>query len=233
MHALLQRRHRHPPRAAATKATTPAVAPAVAAPQPADAGSAAQMAAAAFCAAASLLLATPAAASASDALGKWAASGLLIKDSVEVSALADKDLPGVVVYLSDFKLSFAEKLNPFKDEPSQASLTCAIGTGSDALSQETTDSLVRRLGGGGSGVEVFSERKGLNVFKNKTLRVRRLIDGERRAAVYVAYSTRLGTAGDEGGKVSAGRYRTSICAVPLPAYSGGGGGGGGGGQEQP
>jgi catabolite regulation protein CreA len=155
-------------------------------------------------------------------LGEFAASGILFKDSVQVSALADRDLPGVTVYVSDFKRSITDKLSKdFFSEPSQASLTCVLGgdasSSSSPLSQETTESLARRLGGNG-GVEVFAERKGLNLLRDKTLRVRRLFDADRRAAVYVAYSTRLGTAGDEGG-VSTGRYRTSICAVPLPAYA--------------
>jgi catabolite regulation protein CreA len=51
--------------------------------------------------------------------------------------------------------------------------------------------------------------------QDKTLRVRRLYDPDRRSLLYVAYSTRLSTAADEGG-VSTGRYRTSLCAVHLP-----------------
>jgi catabolite regulation protein CreA len=45
--------------------------------------------------------------------------------------------------------------------------------------------------------------------------VRRLYDPDRRNLLYVAYSTRLSTAADEG-TVTTGRYRTSICAVHLP-----------------
>jgi len=46
-------------------------------------------------------------------------------------------------------------------------------------------------------------------------RVRRLFDAKNSTAVYVAYSTRLTGAKDDG-TVSAGRYKTSMCAVPLP-----------------
>lgn len=51
--------------------------------------------------------------------------------------------------------------------------------------------------------------------QDKTLRVRRLYDPDRRTLLYVAYSTRLSTAADDGA-VTTGRYRTSICAVHLP-----------------
>ena len=51
--------------------------------------------------------------------------------------------------------------------------------------------------------------------QDKTLRIRRLYDADRRSLVYVAYSTRLSTAADDGG-VSTGRYRTSVCALRLP-----------------
>jgi hypothetical protein len=150
----------------------------------------------------------------------------------------------------------------FFSEPSQASLTCTVDPAAyvpDARKLE-----------GAEGREVFSEKKGISLFKvrlgwgvgggggvwkqtsslltgwrvalqtrqmdshcdippapppihvskpnnkqDKTLRVRRLYDPDRRNLLYVAYSTRLSTAADEGG-VSTGRYRTSICAVHLP-----------------
>lgn len=103
--------------------------------------------------------------------------------------------------------------------------------------------------GGLEGKEVFAEKKGLSIFKDKvgvcvwggacgarqyvselqsysmpapllpqTLRVRRLFDPTRGTLVYVAYSTRLSSAADEG-SVSTGRYRTSICALKLPAVA--------------
>lgn len=42
--------------------------------------------------------------------------------------------------------------------------------------------------------QVFAEKKGLSIFKDKTLRVRRLYDPTRGTLVYVAYSTRLSSA---------------------------------------
>jgi hypothetical protein len=132
-------------------------------------------------------------------------------------------------------------------EPSQASLTCAVAPGAFVPDPKKLE--------GTEGREVFSEKKGISIFKvrpapasrvplphpadhpqhppfpppphppsthptppprqDKTLRIRRLYDPDRRTLLYVAYSTRLSTAADEGG-VSTGRYRTSICALHLP-----------------
>lgn len=43
-------------------------------------------------------------------------------------------------------------------------------------------------------LQVFAEKKGLSIFKDKTLRVRRMYDPTRGTLVYVAYSTRLSSA---------------------------------------
>ena len=49
----------------------------------------------------------------------------------------------------------------------------------------------------------------------QTLRVRRVYDADRRALIYVAYSTHLaGSSSDDD--IASGRYRTSICALALP-----------------
>lgn len=40
-------------------------------------------------------------------------------------------------------------------------------------------------------------------------------DPKRNSLIYIAYSTRLSTAADDG-SVSSGRYRTSICALKVP-----------------
>lgn len=65
----------------------------------------------------------------------------------------------------------------------QASVTCAA-TGPIRIKD------LNRVRGS-SGGEVFSESKGLNLFQNKTLRVRRLLDEAHKTLTYIAYSTRL------------------------------------------
>ncbi|KAG2481825.1 hypothetical protein HYH03_019209 [Edaphochlamys debaryana] len=155
-----------------------------------------------------LLDAGAALASGRDRVSEFEASGLLFKDVIEVTAVEDPEIAGVTIYFSDFKRNIVDKLSKdFFAEPSQASLTCVV-TGPVTIKDE------KRVGRF-EGAEVFSEQKGLNIFKNKTLRVRRVYDAERRTVLYIAYSTRLSTASDEGG-VSTGRYKTSMCAVSLP-----------------
>lgn len=142
-------------------------------------------------------------------IGEFNGSGFLFKDNVEVAAIDDDNVSGVTIYLSEFQRNLADKLKKdFFTEPSQASLTCAI-TGPVKVKD------LKQLTVSG-GAEVFSEKKGLNLFQDKTLRIRRLFDAKRNTVVYVAYSTRLSSASDDGA-VSAGRYRTSICALGLPA----------------
>ena len=123
---------------------------------------------------------------------------------------------GVTVYVSDFKRSLPDKLaSNFFDEPSVASVTCAA-TGRVSPSPAA-------LAAGPSGVDVFAERKGLSLVQNKTLRVRRIVDSKRGAVIYIAYSTRVAPgAGDSG----AGRFRSSVCALPLSPAEGEGMGGG-------
>ena len=95
----------------------------------------------------------------------------------------------------------------------QASLACVVnGT------PEIPD--VKALGGK-DGKEVVSQGRNLSLFQQKALRVRRVFDEPRNTVVYVAYSTRLTSAQDEGG-ASTGRYkcaptflrpRASFCAT--------------------
>lgn len=56
--------------------------------------------------------------------------------------------------------------------------------------------------------------KNLSFFQQKSLRVRRLYDSKRSTVIYIAYSTRLTSAGDEGG-ASTGRYKCVCFHLPL------------------
>jgi CreA protein len=150
----------------------------------------------------------------------FAASGILFRDAVEITALEDPDVIGATVFVADFKRSLTAKLaKDFFSEPSQASITCAADPN---LPLRVVNAARVRAAGG---AELFSERKGLSLVANKTLRVRRVFDAKRSALLYVSYSTRLSDDAD----TASTRYRTSVCALPLPAEAFGGGGGGGGG----
>ena len=143
-------------------------------------------------------------------VGEFNASGLVFKDAVEVVAVEDPVVKGVTLYISDFKRSLADKVTSmdFINEPSQSSVTCAA-TGPITLPE-------MNVLGGSEGKQVFSETKSrtLLVFGNKTLKIRRIYDRERNTLTYVSYSTRIGSAGEEG-RTGTSRYRTSICVVPI------------------
>uniref|UniRef100_A0A7S0X505 Uncharacterized protein n=1 Tax=Mantoniella antarctica TaxID=81844 RepID=A0A7S0X505_9CHLO len=177
-----------------------------------------QRAPAAVAAAAAAILAasvaTPAFSADSTVIAEFNASGLFIKDSVEVVALTDPLVDGVTLYLSDFKRSITAKLqsSDFFSEPSQTSLACVR----NEMSPDGSSGAVRVKAdlGGREGKEMFAERKNLNLLNNKTLRVRRIFHPEANSIVYVSYSTRTASAGKSDGP-SAGQYKTSLCAVPL------------------
>jgi hypothetical protein len=95
----------------------------------------------------------------------------------------------------------------------QASLACVV-TGPPQVS--SVDKIRGR-----DGKEVLSQNRNFNMFQQKALRVRRLYDEKRNAIVYVAYSTRLNNATDEGA-ASVGRYKcgpyihvSCICSSAL------------------
>ena len=142
----------------------------------------------------------------SSVVSEFNASGIVFKDSVQVVSLEDPLVDGVNIYLSDFKRSVSAKLSSgdLFSEPSQTSLACT---------RDDSGVVVRGDLGGKEGKELFSERKNLNLFNNKTLKVRRVYDPANNALLYVSYSTRTSSADAEG--PSAGQYKTSVCAVPL------------------
>ncbi|CAD7698473.1 unnamed protein product, partial [Ostreobium quekettii] len=163
------------------------------------------------CAAAALALVwAPGASMAAERVDTFDATGLLFKDKVEVIAVDDPSVAGVTLFVSDFKRSIANKLSKdFFDEPSQAGITCSRTGHVQILDPKGVATP--------GGQEVFSESKGLSLFGSKATRVRRLWDADRRTLLYVAYGTRGLTSGTDEGGPSPGRYKTSICAVEVPA----------------
>ncbi|KAL4443027.1 hypothetical protein ABPG77_008518 [Micractinium sp. CCAP 211/92] len=149
------------------------------------------------------------AADAREKVAEFPTSGLLFKDTVKIIELNDDKVDGAVIYLTDYQRSITERLakDPFSD-PSQASLTC--------LANKPVTVRDEAAIAGAEGKEIFSERKGLNLFQNKNLRVRRIFDEKNRVLIYVAYSTRFTGAAEEK-DISTSRYRTSVCAIPLAA----------------
>jgi len=142
---------------------------------------------------------------AADKVGDFPASGIFFKDSVQTIAIDDPEVKGVTIYVTDFERNLADKISKFGQEPSSASVTCAV-TGPIVI----RDAKKIR---GTSGEDVFSEKKGLGFIQNKTLHVRRIFDEGHKTLLYIAYSTRL--VNDDKAGETPGRYKTSICALPI------------------
>ncbi|KAL4534592.1 hypothetical protein Ndes2437B_g05371 [Nannochloris sp. 'desiccata'] len=161
--------------------------------------------------AAALICLSPAlianAAHANEKVAEFATSGLIpvpgvFRDTVQVIEFEDPGVEGVTLYFTDYSRSLVEKLakDPFGD-PSQSSVTC-VATG--------TVRVIDPENAKGDGVEILNELKSLNLFQNKRLLVRRIYDDKHGAVIYVSYSTRF-----NDNQASTGRYKTSICALPV------------------
>jgi len=144
---------------------------------------------------------------ANEKVAEFATSGLIpipgvFRDTVQVIEFEDPGVEGVTLYFTDYSRSLVEKLakDPFAD-PSQSSVTC-VATG--------TVRVVDPESAKGDGVEILNELKSLNLLQNKRLLVRRIYDDKNKAVIYVSYSTRF-----NDNKASTGRYKTSICALPV------------------
>jgi catabolite regulation protein CreA len=140
-------------------------------------------------------------------VAEFATSGLIpvpgvFRDTVQVIEFEDPGVEGVTLYFTDYSRSLVEKLakDPFGD-PSQSSVTC-VATG--------TVRVIDPEKAKGDGVEILNELKSLNLLQNKRLLVRRIYDDKNGAVIYVSYSTRF-----NDNQASTGRYKTSICALPV------------------
>lgn len=131
-------------------------------------------------------------------VGSIPASGLIFKDTLDVTAFDDPKVQGVTLYVSDFSKPITERLQgDFFSDPSTASITCAA-TGPVKLGSNVDKSM--------KGEEVFEEKKNL-LFKS--VKVRRIVDNENKNLVYVSYSQKLVSNGD----TSKSRFKSSLCAV--------------------
>ena len=141
----------------------------------------------------------PAAAADKRQVASITASGLVFKDKLIVDAFADTKVEGVTLYVSDFERPVVERMQKdFFSDPSQSGLACfrrsSIKVGAVDTSPE--------------GEDVVSESKSL-LFK--TLRVKRIVDKEANALVYVSYSTRINK-DDDANKA---RFASSLCTVSM------------------
>ncbi|NWG47342.1 MAG: CreA family protein [Alphaproteobacteria bacterium] len=104
----------------------------------------------------------------------------LLGNEIKIDALADPKVPGVVCHFSHFDRGFWDRIgkgNWFED-PSNASISC-LRTGPIDLSAAS----LRK-----AGEEVFSQRQSLFF---KAVAVRRIVDLDNRALLYVVHSREL------------------------------------------
>ena len=128
------------------------------------------------------------------------ASGLVFKDKLIVDAFADPKVEGVTLYVSDFERPVVERVQKdFFSDPSQSGLAC---------SRRAAPLKVGNVDTSPEGEDVVSEAKSL-LFK--TLRVKRIVDKEANALVYVSYSTRINK-DDDSNKA---RFASSLCTVSM------------------
>jgi len=137
-------------------------------------------------------------------IGEITTSGLLFKDTLRVEAFTDPKVAGVELFLSDFSRPVTEKLakGDIFTDPANVGLTCSRN-GRVVVSAKASENL--------DGEEVFSDSK--NLFF-KQVKVRRLVDRKSGNLVYVAFSQRADTSGDENNS----RFRNTLCAVPVDEF---------------
>ena len=117
---------------------------------------------------------------------------MCIRDSPKVE--------GVTLYVSDFERPVVERVQKdFFSDPSQSGLAC---------SRRGAPLKVGNVDTSPEGEDVVSEAKSL-LFK--TLRVKRIVDKEANALVYVSYSTRINK-DDDSNKA---RFASSLCTVSM------------------
>ncbi|MEO1101557.1 MAG: CreA family protein [Pseudomonadota bacterium] len=117
-------------------------------------------------------------------------------NEIKVEALRDPDIPGIVCHFTHFDRGVWDRLgkgNWFED-PSNASIDCQRAGDIDLSDVKVSK----------SGEEVFSQRQSL-FFKN--VAVRRIVDLDNRAVLYVVYSRKLVD----------GSAKMNLSTVPLTA----------------
>ncbi len=104
----------------------------------------------------------------------------ILGNEIVVEALADPEVPGVVCHFAHFDRGFWDRIgkgNWFED-PSNASIDCQRAGPID----------LTRASLSGPGEEVFSQRQSLFF---KSVAVRRIVDLDHRAVIYVVFSREL------------------------------------------
>lgn len=139
-------------------------------------------------------------------VGEFSSSGLVFKDTVEVTAIPDPKVPGVTIYVSNVLRPLSDRMmKSFFSDPS-AIVVSAVKTGPVP---DVTDAVKKS---GIAGEDVFSASKSAFF---KSVHVKRIYDEDRRVIVYVAYnySTVTGNNASTGTKDS--RYKTSLSCITL------------------
>mmetsp|Transcript_27363 Transcript_27363/g.82102 ORF Transcript_27363/g.82102 Transcript_27363/m.82102 type:complete len:194 (-) Transcript_27363:24-605(-) len=133
-------------------------------------------------------------------IGSITASGLVFKDKLVIDAFEDPKVEGVTLYVSDFERPVTERLQKdFFSDPSTAGLAC---------SRRAAPLKLGNVDSSPEGEDVVTESKSL-LFK--TLRVKRVLDKQANALVYVSFATRLNKDDDS----NKSRFSSSLCTVPL------------------
>jgi len=135
-----------------------------------------------------------------EVVSRFSGSGFVFKDGVEVVAVDDPKVHGVVLHLSQQTRNLKDRLtkDPFTDSADASVVATIVGPISLREPIDETE----------AGEEVYAASKALFF---KSLRVRRIYDKRNDCLLYVSYSTRLFQNNNEPNS----RYRTGLAVVPL------------------
>ena len=139
-------------------------------------------------------------------VGEFTSSGIIFKDTCEITAVPDPEVPGVTIYISNVLRPLSDRMmKSFFSDPS-AIVVSAVKTGSVS---DVSDSVKNS---GLAGQDVFSASKSAFF---KSVHVKRIYDADRKVLIYCAYNYSTVTGNNDSTGTKDSRYKTSLSCITL------------------